>query len=226
MNVRLSDFPEKKNEDGVLEYGTTSYETQIAILSHFLHSFDGKQDIDARINRDEILTAIRDYIEYKRVYDKQNSQWHEMGEEQLTTAAENPLECDLFRDFYDVPFPAPKNPKFTFIDLFAGIGGFRIAMQDLGGKCVYSSEFDSQVQKTYMANYGEMPFGDITKELTKSYIPDNFDILCGGFPCQAFSLAGKRLGFEDETRGTLFFEIEYILRRKQPKLFILFKHAA
>ena len=72
-----------------------------------------------------------------------------------------------------------------------------------------------------MANYGEMPFGDITKELTKKYIPDNFDVLCGGFPCQAFSLAGRRLGFEDETRGTLFFEIEDILRRKQPKAFFL-----
>ena len=136
-------------------------------------------------------------------------------------AAESPLELDLFRDVLDVPFPAPKDPKFTFIDLFAGIGGFRIAMQELGGKCVYSSEFDAQAQRTYFANYGEMPFGDITKEITKSYIPDGFDILCGGFPCQAFSMAGKRLGFEDETRGTLFFEIEEILRRKQPKAFFL-----
>lgn len=135
--------------------------------------------------------------------------------------SESALELDLFRDVLDVPFPSPENPKFTFIDLFAGIGGFRIAMQELGGKCVYSSEFDAQAQRTYFANYGDMPFGDITKEVTKSYIPDGFDILCGGFPCQAFSLAGKRLGFEDETRGTLFFEIEEILRRKQPKAFFL-----
>ena len=134
---------------------------------------------------------------------------------------ESALELDLFRDIMEVPFPAPKKPKFTFIDLFAGIGGFRIAMQQLGGKCVYSSEFDYQAQKTYFANYGEMPFGDITKESNKSFIPDGFDVLCGGFPCQAFSLAGKRLGFEDETRGTLFFEIEEILRRKQPKAFFL-----
>ena len=91
----------------------------------------------------------------------------------------------------------------------------------LGGKCVYSSEFDAKAQESYLANYGEMPFGDITKESTKSYIPQNFDILCGGFPCQAFSLAGRRLGFKDETRGTLFFEIEDILRRHQPKAFFL-----
>lgn len=136
-------------------------------------------------------------------------------------AAESPLELDLFSDVLNVPFPAPKNPTFTFIDLFAGIGGFRIAMQELGGKCVYSSEFDPQAQRSYFANYGDMPFGDITKEVTKSYIPDGFDILCGGFPCQAFSLAGRRLGFEDETRGTLFFEIEEILRRKQPMAFFL-----
>ena len=136
-------------------------------------------------------------------------------------AAESALELDLFRDVLDVPFPGPKDPKFTFIDLFAGIGGFRIAMQELGGKCVYSSEFDSQAQRSYFANYGEMPFGDITKEVTKSFIPKKFDILCGGFPCQAFSLAGRRLGFKDETRGTLFFEIEEILRRHQPKAFFL-----
>lgn len=221
QNIKLSDLPEATTKDGVKMYGTTSYETQIAILSHYLHSFDGKQDLESRANRNEILTAIRDYIEFKRITDKHNPLWQDVNDEQVTMAAESPLENDLFRDFYDIPFPAPKNPKFTFIDLFAGIGGFRIAMQELGGKCVYSSEFDAQAQKTYMANYGEMPFGDITKELTKKYIPDGFDVLCGGFPCQAFSLAGRRLGFEDETRGTLFFEIEDILRRKQPKAFFL-----
>lgn len=220
-DIKLSELPETTTNDGVKVYGTTSYETQIAILSHYLHTFDGRRDMEARVNRGEILTAIRDYIEYKRVHDKKNPLWQDVDDEEVTMAAESPLENDLFRDFFDVPFPAPKNPKFTFIDLFAGIGGFRIAMQELGGKCVYSSEFDAQAQKTYMANYGEMPFGDITKELTKSYIPDGFDVLCGGFPCQAFSLAGKRLGFEDETRGTLFFEIEDILRRKQPKAFFL-----
>lgn len=109
---------------------------------------------------------------------------------------------------------------FTFIDLFAGIGGFRIALQNLGGKCVFSSEWDSLAQRTYFLNFGEVPYGDITDEMTKSFIPEDFDILCAGFPCQAFSLAGKRLGFE-ETRGTLFFDVAEIIRRRQPKAFFL-----
>jgi DNA (cytosine-5)-methyltransferase 1 len=132
----------------------------------------------------------------------------------------NALQQYLFRDIFAAPFQGPANPKFTFIDLFAGIGGFRMALQNLGGQCVFSSEWDAQAQKTYFANYGEVPFGDITSEQTKSFIPNGFDILCAGFPCQAFSLAGKRLGFE-ETRGTLFFDVAEILRRKQPKAFFL-----
>ena len=220
-DIKLSELPEEVTEDGLKIYGPTSYETQVAILSHYLHTLDGKNDIASGEKRYEILEAIRDFIEYKRQQDKKNPMWEDVSDEVVTMAADSPLESDLFADFFNVPFPAPKNPKFTFIDLFAGIGGFRIAMQELGGKCVYSSEFDAQAQRTYFANYGDMPFGDITKEVTKSYIPDGFDILCGGFPCQAFSLAGKRLGFADETRGTLFFEIEEILRRKQPKAFFL-----
>lgn len=121
---------------------------------------------------------------------------------------------------FKIPFPPTHNPTFTFIDLFAGIGGFRLALQQLGGKCVYSCEWDLQAQKTYLANFGEIPLGDITKEETKSLIPDGFDILCAGFPCQAFSLAGKKLGFE-ETRGTLFFDTAEIIKRKQPKAFFL-----
>ena len=219
--IQISELPEEITEDGLKIYGPVSYETQVAILSHYLHNYDEKNDIQSGERRYEILEAIRDYIEYKRQHDKKNPIWEEYNEEMISKVAESPLQNDLFSDFFQVPFPAPKNPKFTFIDLFAGIGGFRIAMQELGGKCVYSSEFDAQAQKTYMANYGEMPFGDITKEVTKKYIPEHFDILCGGFPCQAFSLAGRRLGFKDETRGTLFFEIEEILRRHQPKAFFL-----
>lgn len=112
----------------------------------------------------------------------------------------------------------PINPKFTFIDLFAGIGGIRIPFQEIGGKCVFSSEWDKFSQKTYKVNFGEVPAGDITK-IKSEDIPD-FDILLGGFPCQPFSQAGLHLGFDD-TRGTLFFEIERILQDKRPKGFLL-----
>lgn len=122
--------------------------------------------------------------------------------------------------FYErkIPFPAPANAKFTFIDLFAGIGGMRIAFQNLGGKCVFSSEIDEQAQKTYAINFGDIPEGDIT-QINEKEIPDH-DILVGGFPCQAFSIAGKRGGFKD-TRGTLFFDVARIIKEKQPKAFFL-----
>ena len=109
--------------------------------------------------------------------------------------------------------------SFNFIDLFAGIGGIRLGFESVGGHCVFSSEWDADACKTYYANFGEQPAGDITKIDAKD-IPD-FDILLGGFPCQAFSIIGKKLGFEDETRGTLFFEIERILKEKKPKAFML-----
>ena len=94
--------------------------------------------------------------------------------------------------------------KFTFIDLFAGIGGFRIALESLGAKCVFSSEWDKYAALTYKTNFEEEPAGDITK-IKEGDIPSH-QILCGGFPCQAFSISGKMNGFND-TRGTLFFDI-------------------
>ena len=93
--------------------------------------------------------------------------------------------------------------------------GFRIAMQNLGGKCVYSSEFDAKPKSHISQNYGEMPFGDITKESTKSYIPDGFDVLCAGFLVMLYR---KRMGF-NETRGTCFLDVAEILRRKRPVIF-------
>lgn len=107
---------------------------------------------------------------------------------------------------------------FTFIDLFAGIGGIRLPFQDLGGHCVFTSEWDKFAQKTYAANFGDVPSGDITK-IPASNIPDH-DILLGGFPCQAFSQAGLKQGFND-TRGTMFFEVQRILTEKRPKAFML-----
>lgn len=213
--LSLATFPEEVTEDGIKIYGETSLDNQMAVLSQFLH--DNNRNVSDE-KKAEIISAIRDYLTYKQIRHRGEE---ELSDEEIWQVAEDPTQYDLFADFFQVPFPSPKNPRFTFIDLFAGIGGFRIAFQNLGGKCVYSSEFDAKAQESYFANYGEMPFGDITKESTKSYIPQHFDILCAGFPCQAFSLAGRRLGFMDETRGTLFFEIEAILRKHQPKAFFL-----
>lgn len=108
--------------------------------------------------------------------------------------------------------------SYKFIDLFAGMGGFRIAFENQGCKCVFSSEIDNAARETYKLNFGEYPSGDITK-IKSEDIPD-FDILCAGFPCQPFSIAGKRLGFED-TRGTLFFEVARIIKYKKPAAFVL-----
>lgn len=109
--------------------------------------------------------------------------------------------------------------NFRFIDLFAGIGGIRIGFESAGGHCVFSSEFDKDACITYEANFGEHPSGDIT-QISAKEIPD-FDILLGGFPCQAFSIIGKKEGFSNETCGTLFFEIERILKKKKPSAFML-----
>lgn len=134
-------------------------------------------------------------------------------------------QLSLFLD--QLPYPPPKKWDFTFIDLFAGIGGFRIAFQKAGGKCIFSSEWDKYAKQTYNANFGEIPYGDI-RRINKNEIPDH-DILCAGFPCQPFSLAGvskknsmgRKHGFEDDTQGTLFYEIKEILRIKRPKAFML-----
>jgi len=128
---------------------------------------------------------------------------------------------------WDIPFPVFSNPKFKFIDLFAGIGGIRLAFQNNGGKCVFTSEWDKFAKKTYEANFGEVPFGDITK-IKETEIPEH-DILLGGFPCQPFSIAGvskknslgRNHGFLDKTQGTLFFDVARIIKQKKPKAFML-----
>ncbi len=106
-----------------------------------------------------------------------------------------------------------------FIDLFAGVGGFRLAFDSLGNECVFSSEINSSCQKVYKKNFGDIPYGDIT-EINPSDIPD-FEILTGGFPCQPFSLCGKKEGFKDQTRGTLFFNIAEIIKAKKPEMILL-----
>ena len=128
------------------------------------------------------------------------------------------MQYSLFTDFYDVPFPAPENPHYTFIDLFAGIGGIRIPFDEMGYDCVFSSEWDAKACQTYFANFGTVPFGDITK-IPAERIPKH-DILLAGFPCQAFSIMGKMQGFAD-TRGTMFFEIERILKHHRTPYILL-----
>lgn len=144
---------------------------------------------------------------------------------------EEAIQEYLFEIKANVPYPGPEKGKgkFTFIDLFAGIGGFRMALQNLGGECVFSSEWDKYAQQTYNANYGDIPFGDITLKETKKQIPVHFDLLCGGFPCQPFSIAGvtkknslgRKHGFDDEKQGNLFFHIEEIIHNHKPKAFFL-----
>ena len=184
------------------------FSEQLAIFTHYL-SLKGTQNAE-RLKKQAIKLI--------NLWTKRPNNSEISGENDCVS--ESPLEYSLFNNLYTAPFPGPKDEKFTFIDLFAGIGGFRMALQELGGKCVFSSEWDINAQKTYFANYGEIPFGDITLERTKSYIPDNFDILCAGFPCQPFSICGKKMGFDD-TRGTLFFDVCQIIKDKQPNVVIL-----
>ncbi len=107
---------------------------------------------------------------------------------------------------------------YQFIDLFAGLGGFRLALESFGAKCVYSSEWDKAAQEVYKNNFGDLPDGDITK-VDETTIPQH-DIICAGFPCQAFSISGKQRGFED-SRGTLFFDVARIAKEHRPKIIFL-----
>lgn len=177
-----------------------------ASFTHYLHNY--KNGV-SKFYKKDALSYVKEVLE------------KEYPSEKITNkVAEEALQYLIFDNSNSVPFPGPKKPRFKFIDLFAGIGGFRLALQNLEGKCVFTSEWDKYSKQTYKSNFGEIPFGDITKPETKNYIPDNFDVLCAGFPCQAFSIAGKRGGFED-TRGTLFFDVAEIIKRKQPKAIFL-----
>ena len=188
----LSEFP--------LEGAHKSFKDELAIVSHFLHN----KRLGINVNFASEASLLMQELSAELL-----ARQGMLGEPRMA-------EPDMFADFFNVRFLPKQGADFTFIDLFAGIGGFRLAMQAVGGKCIFSSEFNEPAQKTYFANYGDMPFGDITLEETKRYIPENFDVLCAGFPCQAFSIIGKQKGFAD-TRGTMFFEIQKILQRHRPK---------
>jgi DNA (cytosine-5)-methyltransferase 1 len=193
------------------DFGDKNYQIRLvediedkAVLTHYLHNY--KNGIKKHYQKDALKT-LGQFIEYKQ------------QEEELSIVAEDALQQLLF-EVENVPYPTPENYTFKFIDLFAGIGGFRLALQNVGGKCVYTSEWNNEAQKTYRENFGEIPFGDITKERNKNYIPEKFEVLCAGFPCQAFSIAGYQKGFAD-TRGTLFFDIEQIIEKHKPKVVFL-----
>ncbi len=201
--ISIDEFDGKKFKITLVEAVSSNHKK--AVITHYLHNLDNGI---AHVFEPDALQYVKEFVSTK---------YHEATNPSLF---EEQVLNELSREIKNVPFPTPKNYQFKFIDLFAGIGGFRIAMQNLGGKCVFTSEWDREAQKTYRANFGEVPFGDITKEETKRFIPDDFDVLCAGFPCQAFSIAGKRGGFED-TRGTLFFDVAEIIRRKKPKAIFL-----
>jgi DNA (cytosine-5)-methyltransferase 1 len=215
-------FPDKMTIDELLNKksrfkfdGEMSLSDQLAVITHYLHNAGTKAE---EKYRKDATNNIQKILECKN-----------QGIESETSVKDCAGQYNLFSDIFNIPYPAPDKPKFTFIDLFAGMGGFRIAMQKQGGKCVYSSEWNKYAQSTYLANFGEMPFGDITRDEIKKYIPDNFDVLCAGFPCQPFSIAGvskknslgRANGFLDKTQGTLFFDVADIISKKRPKAIYL-----
>lgn len=199
-----------KEKISIEEFDGKNYQIKLvephdkALITHYLHNY---RNGVSKHYKEDAVKVLENFVEYKE------------KEEQISIVAEDALQQLLF-EVENVPFPTPENYTFKFIDLFAGIGGFRLAMQNVGGKCVFTSEWEKGAQKTYRHNFGEVPFGDITQERVKNYIPQEFDILCAGFPCQAFSIAGNQKGFAD-TRGTLFFDIEQIVTKHKPKVVFL-----
>lgn len=197
--TRRYDVPRVWSLDDVAQQGDDR-----AVLSHWLHNRNTKsaKPYEKRVRALLLPFGLLDSLS-----------------DSLIAAREGFQQPTFFPDVFEIPFPPPETPRFTFIDLFSGIGGIRLGFQAVGGKCVFSSEWDEFAAKTYEANFGERPFGDITK-IPMRAIPE-FDILLAGFPCQPFSIIGAKAGFEHETQGTLFFNIERILLDKKPKAFML-----
>lgn len=189
----------------IRKYGERSEQDRMALISHYFNNkgFTSYQE------KEEANYCLREYI---------HSLDSNATKEEIDMLCENPFQLNLFKEWEDVPFHNKVNSKFKFIDLFAGIGGIRLPFTELGGKCVFSSEWDAAACRTYTGNFGEVPFGDITK-IEADFIPSH-DVLLAGFPCQAFSIMGKMRGFED-TRGTMFFEVARILAHHHPKAILL-----
>ena len=218
MQLTIKDFCNKKGISAVQVYGKSSitedgnflsFSDQAAIVSHYLQLKNRPEGVLYKKNAEQIL-----------------NEWSCWMDEDMTDAVAHGdmvsepsvFQLNLFHDLLNAPFHDSASPKFTFVDLFAGIGGIRIPFTELGGKCVFSSEWDKAAQISYSYNFGEVPFGDITK-INSDSIPKH-DVLLAGFPCQAFSIIGKMKGFAD-TRGTMFFEVARILQHHQPKAILL-----
>ena len=184
------------------------YNADMAIITHYLQNMDYPE---GNLYREEALLLLEKY--YRATHTDLNDE-DDIDQDQTET---------LFAEIFNTPVYRQHqgNNAFTFVDLFAGIGGFRIALEQLGGRCVYASEFDTSAQKTYGMNHGVVPFGDITLQENKDRIPEGVDVLCAGFPCQPFSLAGLRKGFADETKGTLFYDLRDIIEAKHPRIILL-----
>ncbi|MGJ1445480.1 DNA cytosine methyltransferase [Sphingobacterium spiritivorum] len=198
--ISIEEFDSKSYQIRLVE----PIEDEKAVLTHYLHNISNGV---SKYYKKDALKVLKNYVEYKQ-------------ENHISIVEEDAVQQFLF-EVENVPFPTPENYTFKFIDLFAGIGGFRIAMQNAGGKCIYTSEWNKDAKITYRENFGETPFGDITKYSVKNRIPkERIDVLCAGFPCQAFSIAGYQKGFS-ETRGTLFFDIEQIVEKHRPKVVFL-----
>lgn len=185
-----------------------NYRADMAIITHYLQN---KDYLEGDLYRDEAIPLMEKYYQATHPDLDENEV---PNLEQMERLFEIIYETPVYKQHY-------RNNAFTFVDLFAGIGGFRIALEQLGGRCVYASEFDSSAQRSYGWNHGVMPFGDITKQEYKDRIPEGVDVLCAGFPCQPFSLAGLRRGFADETKGTLFFDLRDIIEAKHPRIILL-----
>lgn len=199
-SASIVSFPEETDENlGIKVCGQTSYQDFMALLSHYIHY----------PNYYTNCLKGGSVAPYTQQFLSEHSEFQDYSEKDISRLAESPYENDLFKDFFSVPYPPQTTSKITFIDLFAGIGGIRIPFDEQGYQCVFTSEWDKKACETYLANFGVMPFGDITK-IPAEQIPAH-DILLAGFPCQAFSIMGKMQGFAD-TRGTMFFEIERILK--------------
>lgn len=198
-------FEIKREKVQLKVFGQESEYDRLAMISHYLHNTDLLSEKD----RQKAIDYIGEYIRAVTPH---------ASDEYVSMACENPLQLNFFKELFNVPFPESNSPSFTFIDLFAGIGGIRIPFTELNGKCVFSSEWDKAAQTTYASNFGEIPFGDITK-VAADFIPHH-DVLLAGFPCQAFSIMGKMKGFDD-IRGTMFFEVARILEHHHPKAFLL-----